>query len=114
MKVVDKKPEEDQKLDQKDKGKEGKQYEVSASKFSRLIFAWMTPHFKLGSTRYLEQADIPEYFEEDTANNCFERFEQEWKAIEKDLEKQAMGRGAPALLTRWAKVQPQPYSHAST
>ena len=89
MKVVDKKPEEDQKLDQKDKGKEGKQYEVSASQFSRLIFAWMTPLFKLGSTRYLEQADIPEYFEEDTANNCFERFEQEWKAIEKDLEKQA-------------------------
>ena len=42
MKVVDKKPEEDQKLDQKDKGKEGKQYEVSASQFSRLIFAWMS------------------------------------------------------------------------
>ena len=33
---------------------------------------------------------------------------------EKDLLKQAMGRGAPSFFSRCDNVQPQPYSHAST
>lgn len=50
-----------------------------ADVFSRLSFSWLTPLMRQGYEHFLTNDDLPELASSDRADNCNERFEQNWQ-----------------------------------